>query len=410
MKSFLLTAFVSLSICPLAFAQEQKVDTSPLPYGGTEVFGDVNWTDWDSGEGEGLVKPLRPIVVTHAGDGSNRTFIATQRGVVHVIPDSGEGDTEVFLDIQDKVAYNDKTNEEGFLGMAFHPNYRENGEVYVYYTNLNNPHQNVVSRFKVDPDNPNQALTDSEEQLLVLDKPFWNHDGGTLCFGPDGFLYIAIGDGGLGKDPFKNGQNLKTYLGAILRIDVDNEQDGLPYAIPTDNPFADRDDALGEIYAYGIRNVWRMAFDPATGTLWAADVGQDLWEEINLIEKGGNYGWNIREGMHPFGEDGVEAKPELKEPIWEYSHDVGKSITGGVVYRGKAVPELEGAYLYADYVTMKLWALWYDAETGEVIANRELKSPGEPIITFGEDEAGEVYFTTVTPSRGAIYQIAPLNP
>lgn len=408
-KTTLVAGLCLVTLSAAVVADEKKIDNSPLAYGGTEVFRDVEWTDWDSGEDEGLLKPLRPIIITHAGDGSKRLFVATQRGMVHILPPSGSGTTEVFLDIQDRVAYNDKTNEEGFLGMAFHPEFAENGQVFVYYTNLSDPHQNVVSRFQLDPKNPNRLLPDSEEKLLVFDKPFWNHDGGTLTFGPDGMLYIALGDGGLARDPFKNGQNLKTYLGSILRIDVDNQEGDRQYAIPKDNPFVGKKDALGEIYAYGLRNVWRMSFDPKTNKLWAADVGQDLWEEINIIEKGGNYGWNLREAMHPFGEDGVGPRPDLIDPIWEYSHDVGKSITGGVVYRGKEMPELDGAYLYADYVTMRLWALWYDEETSQVTANRELKSPGEPIITFGDDAEGNVYFTTVTPTRGAIYRIEPVK-
>ena len=325
--------------------------------------------------------------------------------MIHVLPASGEGDTQVFLDIQERISYNDKTNEEGFLGMAFHPNFRENGQFFVYYTNKHDRHQNVVARFRVDPDDPNRALVDSEEIVLVLDKPFWNHDGGTICFGPDRMLYIAVGDGGLANDPYGNGQNRKTLLGTILRIDVDRKDAGLNYAIPDDNPFAGRSDARGEIWAHGLRNVWRMAFDPKTGALWAGDVGQDLWEEIDLIEKGGNYGWNLREGQHKFGTKGSDPRPDLIEPVWEYPHEVGKSITGGLVYRGGAIPELEGAYLYADYVSTKIWALWYDAQKHQVVANREIASPGEPILSFGEDESGEIYFTTVTPARGAIYRI-----
>jgi len=281
-----------LTLTQTVCSEELKVDTSPLSLGGAEVFHDVQWTGWDSGESDGLVTPLRPILVAHGGDGSKRVFVATQRGVIHIMPASGSGPSQVFLDIQDRVAYSDKTNEEGFLGLAFHPRFGENGRFFVYYTNLHTPHQNVVASFQVDPDNPNRALADREEQLLVFDKPFWNHDGGTICFGPDGMLYIAVGDGGLGKDPFGNGQNLKTYQGSILRIDVDKQTAGRKYAIPADNPFVDHKGALGETWAHGLRNVWRMAFDRKTGTLWAADVGQDLWEEINLVEKGGNYGWN----------------------------------------------------------------------------------------------------------------------
>src|SRR5262249_17730726 len=173
--------------------------------------------------------------------------------------------------------------------------------------------------------------------LLELPKPFWNHDGGTIVFGPDGYLYIAVGDGGAANDPFENGQNLKTMLGKIHRIDVDRKDGGLAYAIPKDNPFGNKAGARGEIWAYGLRNVWRMAFDRKTGRLWAADVGQNLWEEICLIEKGGNYGWNPRESLHPFGNKGVDANKDMIDPIWEDHHAVGKSITGGALSRRRGV-------------------------------------------------------------------------
>ena len=225
-------------------------------------------------------------------------------------------------------------------------------------------------------------------------------------------IYIAIGDGGLANDPFKNGQNLKSLLGKILRIDVDRKEGSKPYAIPSDNPFAGRSDAEGEIWAYGLRNVWRMAFDPSTGTLWAGDVGQDLWEEIDLIVKGGNYGWNIREGLHPFVRKGAqppehdEKRADLIDPIFEYNHDLGKSITGGLVYRGKEVPELVGSYLYADYVAGKMWrALRYDESKRVVTANREIPLPKPiPTMSFGEDDHGEVYFMTASPSPECIYR------
>jgi glucose/arabinose dehydrogenase len=318
----------------------------------------------------------------------------------------------VFLDIRDKVAYNDKTNEEGFLGLAFHPKFRENGEFFVYYTNKAPKHQNVIARYRVSKDDPSKADPASEEILLVLDKPFWNHDGGTLAFGPDGYLYIAVGDGGLANDPFGNGQKLSTLLGKILRIDVDRKDEGLAYAVPKDNPFVGRSGARPEIWAYGLRNVWRLAFDPKTGLLWAGDVGQDVWEEIDLIEKGGNYGWNVREATHPFvakgGKPSNAKKPAgMIDPIFEYHHDVGKSITGGSVYRGKKIPELVGAYLYADYVSGKLWALWYDAEQKKVTANREIPLPAPiPVMSFGEDEQGEIYFTAASPQGQGIYTLS----
>jgi glucose/arabinose dehydrogenase len=252
----------------------------------------------------------------------------------------------------------------------------------------------------VSKDDPGRADPDSEEVLLTIPQPYWNHKGGTIVFGPDGYLYVGLGDGGYRDDPHGNAQNLKTLLGSILRIDVDHKDPGLQYAIPKDNPFVGCKDARGEIWAYGIRNVWRIAFDRKTGDLWAGEVGQDLWEEIDIIKRGGNYGWNRREAMHPAtprdprGAKGTGPRPEFIEPIWEYHHDVGKSITGGNVYRGKLVPELEGGYLYADFITGQMWALWYDKAKGEVTANREIQPKGLPVMSFGEDDNGETYFLT----------------
>jgi len=390
--------------CPAA-----ELDTRPLPLSVDVVFKTVKWPGWDNGEESGIVKPLRPIMLTGAGDGSNRIFVPEQRGAIYVLPnDPAMKQAQVFLDIQSRVAYDDKTNEEGLLGLAFHPKYKENGRFFLYYTNKNKPHQNVVASYRVSKENPNLADPESEEILLTINKPFWNHDGGTIVFGPDGMLYIALGDGGAANDPLANGQNLKTILGKILRVDVDRKDPGLAYGIPSDNPFVAKLDARGEIWAYGLRNVWRMAFDPKTGVLWAGDVGQDIWEEIDLIVKGGNYGWSIREGKHPFGKKGVEAREDLIDPIWEYKHDVGKSITGGLVYRGKNIPELNGAYLYADYVSGKLWALTYDAETKQVTANREIATPKSiAIMSFGEDEQGEVYLLTYSASGEAFYKLGP---
>jgi glucose/arabinose dehydrogenase len=217
-------------------------------------------------------------------------------------------------------------------------------------------------------------------------------------------LYLTHGDGGLGGDPYENGQNLKTLLGKIHRIDVDHRDSGKNYAIPTDNPFVGREGARPEIWAYGLRNVWRMAFDRKSGKLWAADVGQNLFEEIDLIERGGNYGWNRREGFHPFGPKGTGVRPEFIEPIWEYNHDVGKSIIGGLVYRGKRLPELDGMYLYGDWVSAKIWALTYDEAKKRAVANRPIKDRGLPIYSFGEDEQSEAYLLTPTATGKGIYR------
>jgi glucose/arabinose dehydrogenase len=265
----------------------------------------------------------------------------------------------------------------------------------------------------VDQNDPNRADPGSEQILITFDKPFANHDGGTIVFGRDGYLYIAVGDGGAGADPFGNGQNLSTLFGKVLRIDVNRADHGHPYAIPADNPFADRRDARPEIWAYGLRNVWRMAFDRKTDVLWAGDVGEDTWEEIDLIVKGGNYGWNLREGRHPFVKKGAtppidaSRRADLIDPIWEYDHNVGKAIIGGLVYRGEKIPELDGAYLYADYVLCKLWALRYDAAGKRVTANRSIPLPWNiPIMSFGEDEQGEVYFTTAAQNGKGVYRIS----
>ena len=402
----LLAAVVSiLGIGPL----HAQIHETPLKLEPVVAFPNLKWSGWKPEGDNGIPAPLRPILLTNAGDGSNRMFVPQQQGIIHVFKaDSKE--TEIFLDMSKKVVYIDKENEEGFLGMAFHPKYKTNGEFFVFYTTQESPHTTVVSRFKVSKDNPNKADPNSEEQLLSVKHPYWNHKGGTICFGPDGFLYIAIGDGGAGNDPHGSGQNLQTLLGKILRIDVDHKDPGLKYAIPKDNPLTNKmaknqPIARPEIYAYGFRNVWRMSFDRQTGTFWAADVGQNLWEEIDLVVKGGNYGWNLREGMHEFAPNSTSSGPGLIEPIWEYDHDVGKSITGGFVYRGKKFPELVGHYLYADYVSGHIWALKYDESQKAVVANRMLpdQNPILPVISFGEDEAGEVYFMIVSPTGQGIY-------
>jgi len=308
------------------------------------------------------------------------------------------------LDITNQVRYADKENEEGFLGLAFHPKFAENGQFFVYYTPNTMPRESVVSRFKVSADNPDKADPKSEEVILRIPQVNWNHNGGTITFGPDGYLYIGMGDGGGRNDPERTAQDMKSLLGKILRIDVDRKSADKPYSIPDDNPFVGQTGVRPEIYAYGLRNVWRMAFDPETNLLWCADVGQDKWEEINLIEKGGNYGWSVREAKHPFHIDEANADAKYLDPIFEYDHEVGKSITGGLVYRGKQVPELAGKYVYADYVTGKIWALDYDAKAGKMRANYLIPSPMLPVITFGDDEAGEVYFAIVAQDGKGLFR------
>ncbi len=382
----------------------QEVDDTPLALESVVAFPDLQWSGWKGETAKGLPNPLRPLVLTHAGDGSNRVFVATQQGVIHVFPNNQKAtETKVFLDIQPKVLYQDKENETGMLGLAFPTDYKKTGEFYVYYSLKAEKLTNVLARFRVSKDNPDQADPASEEILLKFTRPFWNHDGGTICFGPDGYLYVALGDGGSANDPYGNGQNLKQLLAGVLRLDVSHKENGLLYAIPKDNPFVGKGDARPEKWAYGLRNISRMSFDRKTGKLWAADVGQNLFEEINILKAGGNYGWNVREGLHPFGNnDGVRGE-DMIDPIWEYNHDMGKSITGGFVYRGKRLPELNGAYLYADYVTTFIRALRYDEKQGRVVSNRPIRDRGLPVLSFGEDEMGEVYYLTYTPTGRGIY-------
>ena len=328
--------------------------------------------------------------ITHAGD--DRLFVVEQHGRIRVFENRPDVETAgVFLDIRPKVSR--KHNEEGLLTLAFHPRYATNGYFYVYYS-ATDPRRGVLSRFSVSGDDPDRADPESEMVILEVEQPWGNHNGSTVLFGPDGYLYMSLGDGGSAADPRDNGQNLSTLLGTILRIDVDRATDGRAYAIPPDNPFIDRPDARGEIWAYGLRNVWRMSFDRVTGDLWAGDVGQNAWEEIDLITRGGNYGWRIREAAHPFRE-GSAADP-LIDPVVEYPQRrhrelIGMSVTGGFVYRGKVMSRLYGVYLYADYVTGRIWAL-RRTDRGDSTHREVFHGPPRVYISsFGEDAAGELY-------------------
>lgn len=332
----------------------------------------------------------KPLALTYLPDGSNRLAVTTQDGVVFVFPnrtDVQPAEVQEFFNLKDRVLRDDF--EEGLLGFAFHPQYRENGQVFAFYsTGTIKPRGSIVARYRLAADKSGIDPA-SEEILLKYSKPYGNHDGGSLEFGPDGMLYIGIGDGGLRDDPHRNGQNLEVLLAKILRIDVDHKDPGLNYAIPKDNPFVGRGGKVrGEIWAYGMRNPWRLSFDKKTGTCWEGDVGQNLYEEINIIVRGGNYGWSVREGKHPFHSDTVPAPTDLVEPIWEYPRTDGRSITGGVVYRGQRLPELDGAYLYGDWVTGHLWGLRWDGK--QVTANQRLTPSAHPTITaIGYDQNGE---------------------
>jgi glucose/arabinose dehydrogenase len=287
------------------------------------------------------------------------------------------------IDITDRVF--DEGGEQGLLGLAFDP--KNSSLAYVNYTTESHT---VIARYKPDPVQPELLDPSSEQILLTFEQPFVNHNGGQLAFGPDGYLYIATGDGGSGGDPYNNGQNLESFLGKILRIDVNNKSADRAYAIPSDNPFLGN--GVPEIYAYGLRNPWRFSFDHETGKLWVADVGQDRLEEINIVKKGKNYGWHIQEGTECFEpKDGCD-RAGLEQPLFTYGRNLGVSITGGYVYRGKDLPALVGWYVYADYGTGTLWAL-RQREDGTV-ENKTLLQSDTNVTSFGRDADEEIYLCT----------------
>jgi glucose/arabinose dehydrogenase len=337
----------------------------------------------------------RPTGLADPGDGSGRLLILEQPGRIQVYQ-NGAILPQPFLDVTDRVG--STGNEQGLLGIALHPKYLSNGYFFVNYTDLNG--NTVIARFKVSTD-PNRADPASEKDLLHVQQPFPNHNGGSMVFGPDGLLYMGLGDGGSQGDPHQNGQSLNTYLGKILRIDVDH---GDPYAIPADNPFA-KSGGLAEIWAYGLRNPWRFSFDRQTGDLYIADVGQDLYEEIDFLpagSKGGvDFGWNFREGLHAY-KGSPPPGLKLTDPVYEYSHSVGGcSVTGGYVYHGSLHPELQGTYIYGDYCTGLVWGLKRDSSVAW--QNSQLFATGLNISSFGEDHNGELYMLDLR--DGGVYRL-----
>lgn len=328
-----------------------------------------------------------PIEFVSPDDSTNRLFVASQSGIIRVFPNNSSAATStVFLNIASKILY---SGEQGLLGLAFHPDYKQNGYFYVNYVRSSSTLQTVIARYKVSAANPNLADPNSEVILLTFDQPFSNHKGGKLVFGNDGYLYIATGDGGSGGDPFKNGQNHNTLLGKILRIDVNTPSNGLNYAIPPDNPFVDSTGFRKEIFTYGMRNPWKISVDKPTGTIWAGDVGQGAREEIDIIEKGGNYGWNTMEGFACYSPSQNCNTKGLALPVWDYGRGDGNSITGGVVYRGREMPDLQGKYVYGDFGSGKVWALTY--KPGQTPVNTLLFNAGGNITAFGEDADHELY-------------------
>ncbi|MCF6155560.1 MAG: glucose sorbosone dehydrogenase [Candidatus Brocadia sp.] len=342
-----------------------------------------------------------PLDFQHAGDGTNRVFVVSQTGLIYVLENTPSAKSaKVFLDIRDKVIHG---GELGLLGLAFHPDYGKNGFFYVNYTTPN-PLRSIIARYSVSSKNPDIADKKSELILLEINQPYSNHNGGQLAFGPDGYLYMALGDGGSGGDPKNNGQNKSILLGKILRIDVNCTSENKRYCIPNNNPFKGNTQGYKEeIYAYGLRNPWRFSFDPVTGRLWVADVGQELWEEIDIIEKGKNYGWRIMEGNHCFNPPTDCDTAGLTMPIWEYGHDDqgGCSITGGYVYRGTKLSELYGKYIYADFCSGRIWALYYDGKNP--VTNSLLLTENVNISSFGIDKNNEIYICDL---NGKVYTIA----
>jgi len=333
-----------------------------------------------------------PLSLQHVND--DRLFVVEQGGKIKIIQGDGTVNPVPYIDISGLISTG---NERGLLGLAFHPDYENNGYFYVNYTNTDGDTQ--VSRFSVDSGNPDLANINSELPIIGYDQPFSNHNGGNLAFGPDGYLYISSGDGGSGGDPGNRAQNINLLLGKLLRIDVNNPSGGNNYGIPANNPFIGNPNAQEEIWAYGLRNPWRFSFDFTDNTLWIADVGQGNWEEINRVnisESGLNYGWRCYEGNQPFNTQDCPPQSELTFPIAEYSHSNGCSISGGYVYRGSVYTDIAGFYFFADYCSGLIGTV---DGSGNLIDHGDFSGNW---VSFGEDANKELYIIDI---GGSIYKI-----
>lgn len=343
-----------------------------------------------------------PVGLSQAPNDNTRWFALERTGRVRVFDNNVNGMLLTFLDIRARV--DASANEAGLLGIAFHPDFANNGEVFLSYTRTAAPFESVISRFR-SLDNNQTLDPNSEEIIITVLQDFQNHNGGNIVFGPDGYLYAGFGDGGSGGDPLGRAQDTTNLLGSIIRIDVEG---GTPYAIPADNPFAQNPACVQgfggpcpEIFAWGLRNPWRFSFDRRAGTLWAGDVGQADWEEVDVIEVGNNYGWNSREGAHCYPPSSSNCPMSFVDPITEYDHSVGISITGGFVYRGSAIPPLQGFYVFGDFGSGRIWAVAADSPIGTAAV--EIGDTNLAISSFGEGSDGELYVLDF--SSGAIYQI-----
>lgn len=350
---------------------------------------------WSAAQGVRLVPVAagfsQPTAIAHAGDGSGRLFVVEQGGLIKVVR-GGQVQAQPFLDVRDLTRAG---GERGLLGLAFDPQFRGNGRLYVNYTDTNG--DTVIARYTARGD---RANPDSAAVLLRIEQPYANHNGGQLAFGPDGMLYVGTGDGGSAGDPQNNGQNLNSLLGKLLRLDVRGDK----YAVPRDNPFVNRGGARGEVWAYGLRNPWRFSFDRESGDLFIADVGQNQLEEINFqprASKGGeNYGWRLKEANACFNPDSnCEEGRDLVDPVLQYGHAQGNSVTGGYVYRGRALPDLVGKYVYGDFGS---GTIWVGERSGNRWTSRRLLDTDHNISTFGQSEAGELYLADY--GSGTLYQ------
>jgi glucose/arabinose dehydrogenase len=381
------------SINPSAAPSPTTASSLPLPSGGPLDLSRLTV------KLEEVVDGLAaPLAVVSPRDGSGRLFVAEQGGTIRIVED-GRLLPEPFLDVSQEISAG---GERGLLGLAFHPNFPDDQRFFVNYTDTNG--DTHIAAFVVDPENPDVADPGSEQQLVFVDQPYANHNGGGLAFGPDGYLYAGLGDGGGGGDPHGNGQKLSTMLGKILRIDVDDERGNAPYAIPPDNPFAGIAGDEPAVFHYGLRNPWRFSFDRATGDLWIGDVGQSHWEEIDVARAGTSgldFGWNRMEGTHCFRPESNCDETGLTMPLAEYSHQHGCTVIGGYVYRGTAQPILAGAYLFTDYCSGTIWAL--DAAGDGLRDAVEVGQTGATLSSFGEDEDGELYATALSP--GALLHV-----
>lgn len=390
---FFLLSLVFLLLAGCIESPSQPIPAAPPP---TQPAVQAVWPELNVTEAYPNLTFNQPLAFLPAADGSNRIFVAEKSGRILTFENDPQvTEYTVFLDLTGRV--DSTASEKGLLGLEFHPQFAQNGFFYVNYTNTTHT---VIARYQVNPSDPAQGMLDSEQILLTIAQPYANHNGGNLAFGPDGYLYIGTGDGGSGGDPQGNAQNLTSLLGKMLRIDVNQPQGDRLYSIPQNNPFVGNTNGYREeIFAYGLRNPWKYSFDTATGRLWVADVGQNAIEEIDIVEKGMNYGWNIMEGSICYPASANCNKEGLQLPVWEYEQPLGKSVTGGYVYRGSQLPELTGAYIYGDFVTGLIWGLRIDDLTKP--ENRLLIESNLNISAFGVDQNNEVY---IVDFEGKIYK------